>query len=185
MERSKDTQKNSKTPLSGQAQNPSWQTWGPGGVFQWYVAQPSVCLCTLEDIKRQIGSIGNTFLWLSCGFCSKNTLSSIMPQAWKWSGAQFALHIRRYTWCLFTCYPHQDTTWNEVPEVNDLHIRNNELFLFALLITYLLHWGRPSQPGRCWHGDCILGASTSTSASQCAGGISSGALLLQQVNKGC
>lgn len=108
-----------------------------------------------------------------------------MPQAWKWARDQFAFHVQRYTWCIFTCHPHEDATLlrNEVQQVNDLHIRSNKTFLCTVL-KYLLHWGRPSQPGRCLHGDCFLGANTSTSASQCAGGISSGSVLPQPVTQG-
>lgn len=44
-------------------------------------------------LKRQRGSNGKTFLWL-CGFCSKNTLRSWMPQACKWGGLSLHLTLR-------------------------------------------------------------------------------------------
>lgn len=77
MKSSKDSQNLSRTSITfaaGQAQKPSWQTWGAEGIFQPYITQPPawffapwVSWC----LKRQIGSNGKTFLWLSVAFAPK------------------------------------------------------------------------------------------------------------------
>lgn len=91
---SSNTQNNSRTYMtttSGSSQRPSWQMWRLEGIFQPDIAQPFFCLCTLSCIMhRKPSRDGKTFMWLGCGFFSKNTLSSSMPQACKWVKVQFA-----------------------------------------------------------------------------------------------
>lgn len=144
MKSSKDTQSNSRTSIThtcfrtgAKAFVTDLRTWrayfnltllGLLFVYAPWVAQ---------GLKSHIGSNEKKFLWLSCGFCSKNTLSSSVPQACKWARSQFAFHVQRYTWCIFTCHPHQGATLprNKVQRVNDLHIRSNKPISYAQYLT--------------------------------------------------
>lgn len=158
MKSSKETQNPSRTSITLASGTKAFLThlrgWKYTPILHYSASRLAFCTLIFVVLKKAKRQQRESISVAECGFCSKNTLSSWMPQACKWARAQFAFWALR-------------NTLNAISPVTKTQLspgtKSSKAIICVLewqtLLMCSITLGKPSQSGKCWHGCfffCVL-----------------------------